>query len=262
MVSDSDTGSDTIQVLNLPLDGRRVLFPHLGGAAMGRPTRVFLPNVPLHVVQRGHNLNFLFFSGADYRRYLDWLREAVAKYGLAVHGYVLMTNHVHLLVTPEHPESLTETLRSLNRRYVQYINHREGWRGTLWEGRCRAAPIDSEAYFLTCLRYVELNPVRAGMVAAPAAYPWSSFRHHALGSSELLISAHWTYQKLGHSSRERQQAYVDLVRTALPEDTLKAVRTAAHSGRPLGGRRFEERVARMKSCRTPAPTRFSPKKES
>ena len=221
---------------------------------MGRPTRVFLPDVPLHVVQRGHNRRPVFFGEADCRRYLAWLREATGRHSLAVHGYALMTNHVHLLVTPQHAESLTETFRSLNRRYVQFINDREGRRGTLWEGRCRAAPIDSEAYFLTCLRYVELNPVRAGMVVDPAAYPWSSYRRHALGDADALLRDHSVYLALGRTPRERQLAYADLVRAALPEDTLKTIRSATRAGRPLGGRRFEERVARIKSCRTPTPT--------
>ena len=200
---------------------------------MSRAPRVFLPNVPLHVVQRGHNRCPVFFGGADCRRYLTWLREAAETYRLAVHGYVLMTNHVHLLVTPGDAASLGLTLQSLNRRYVCYINDREGRSGTLWEGRRRAAPIDSEAYLMTCLRYIELNPVRAGLVSDPAQYAWSSHRHHALGYADNLIKTHTVYLALGRSPRERQHAYVNLFRSVLSEAALKSIRSATRTNRSL-----------------------------
>ena len=201
---------------------------------MSRSTRVFPPGVPLHVVQRGHSRCRVFFGSTDYSHYLAWLREAADTYGLAVHGYALMTNHVHLLVTPGDAHSLSHTLQSLNRRYVRYINDREGRSGTLWEGRRRAASIDSEAYFLTCLRYIELNPVRAGMVVDPAAYAWSSHRHHALGRSDPLIRTHPIYLTLGRTPGERQHAYVDLFQTTLPEEALRSIRAATRANRPLG----------------------------
>ena len=128
---------------------------------MARHGRFFLPDQPLHVIQRVNNRSAIFFDIEDYEHYHDWLAEAAAEYGCLIHAYVLMTNHVHLLVTPERAESLPRTMQSLGRRYVRAINAAQRRSGTLWEGRYRAAPIDSEAYFLACCRYIELNPVRA-----------------------------------------------------------------------------------------------------
>ena len=141
---------------------------------MARLGRYFLPDQPLHVIQRGNNRAPIFFGDDDYERYRTWLGEAAAAYGCAIHAYVLMTNHVHLLVTPREDESLPRTMQSLGRRYVRHVNTRYRRSGTLWEGRYRAAPIDSEAYFLACCRYIELNPVRAGTVGHARDYPWSS----------------------------------------------------------------------------------------
>ena len=153
-----------------------------------------------------------------------------------------MTNHVHLLVTPTGADSLSRAIHSLNSRYVHFINKREGRTESLWEGRYRAAVIDSEAYFLTCLRYVELNPVWAGLTDDPAAYLWSSYRWHALGKPDDLIHDHPLYRALGLTTRERQEAYADLVRAALADDTLKTIRSATQSNRPLGDHGFETRV--------------------
>jgi len=146
---------------------------------MARLGRYFLPGQPLHVIQRGNNRQAIFFDAADYRRYCDWLGAAAVEYGCAIHAYVLMTNHVHLLVTPAAPSSLPRLMQSLGRRYVRYMNATYRRTGTLWEGRYRAAPIDSETYFLACCRYIELNPVRAGMSAHPRDYHRPSALPHA-----------------------------------------------------------------------------------
>jgi putative transposase len=136
---------------------------------VARLGRYFLPDQPLHVIQRGNNRQAIFFCQDDYGRLHAWLAEAAAAHDCAVHAYVLMTNHLHLLLTPGNETSLPGTMQSLGRRYVRHINAARRRTGTLWEGRYRAAPIDSEAYFLACCRYIELNPVRAGMVALPRA---------------------------------------------------------------------------------------------
>jgi putative transposase len=153
---------------------------------MARLGRYFLPDQPLHVIQRGNNREAIFFAENDYGCYRDWLAAAAAEYGCAIHAYVLMTNHVHLLVTPRAAQSLPRTMQSLGRRYVRHINTRYRRTGTLWEGRYRAAPIDSEAYFLACCRYIELNPVRARMVRHPRDYAWSSYHAHAEFGDRLL----------------------------------------------------------------------------
>src|SRR5260370_19510918 len=137
---------------------------------MARLGRYFLPDQPLHVIQRGNNRGAIFFAAEDYASYHDWLAEAASRYFSRIHAYVLMTNHVHLLVTPRDEDSLPRTLQSLGRRYVRHVDDMYRRSGTLWEGRYRAAPIDSEAYFLACCRTIELNPVHAGMVDHPRAF--------------------------------------------------------------------------------------------
>lgn len=150
---------------------------------MPRLLRYALPDVPQHIIQRGNNRQPVFFHADDYRFYLVCLQEAAATQGSAVHAYVLMTNHVHVLLTPRWPTSIAKVMQSLGRRYVQYINTTYHRTGTLWEGRYRASLVDAEPYLLACYRYIELNPVRAGMVQHPEEYPWSSYRWHALGQA-------------------------------------------------------------------------------
>jgi len=161
---------------------------------MARLGRYFLPDQPLHVIQRGNNREAVFFADDDRARYREWLAEASEQNGCAVHAYVLMTNHVHLLVTPRHEESLPRAMQTLGRRYVRYVNAAHRRTGTLWEGRYRAAPIDEDAYFLACCRYIELNPVRARMVRRPGDYRWSSYRAHATGAADVLAAEHPLYR--------------------------------------------------------------------
>jgi putative transposase len=221
---------------------------------MARGGRYFLANQPLHVIQRGNNRAPVFFAAEDYARYRDWLGAAAERYGCAIHAYVLMTNHVHLLVTPRAADSLPRTLQSLGRRYVRYVNHTYRRTGTLWEGRYRAAPIDSEAYFLACCRYIEFNPVRAGMVRRPGDYRWSSYRAHAKGETDKLLSGHALYDRLGARPAARQQAYRALFRSDLDEDFLADLRAATNGGWALGAARFQRRIAKALGRRvTPLP---------
>src|SRR6266568_8682797 len=221
---------------------------------MARLGRYFLPDQPLHLIQRGNNRAATFFADEDYARYRDWLGEAAADYGCAIHGYVLMTNHVHLLITPQTPGSLPRTMQSLGRRYVRYVNATYRRTGTLWEGRYRAAPIDSEAYFLACCRYIELNPVRARMVRHPRDYHWSSYRAHAHGATDPLVSTHDLYRRLGANQTARQAAYRALFRAELDDDFLEALRAATNGGWALGDVRFQRQVADALGRRvTPLP---------
>ncbi|MFZ3154807.1 transposase [Pseudomonas sp.] len=155
---------------------------------MPRLPRYGLPGVPPRIIQRGNNRQAIFSCEDDYSVYLDWLKRAAEQYDLAIHAYVLMTNHVHLLATPGAEDSIAKALQSLGRRYVQYFNHRYGHMGTLWESRYRATVIDSESYLLACIRYIELNPVRAAMVTEPGEYPWSSYRCNAMGQEDELVT--------------------------------------------------------------------------
>ena len=184
---------------------------------MARPPRFFIPDVSVHVIQRGNNRNPIFGDHADYDVFLAFLRTASHRYGVAVHGYTLMTNHSHLVVTPEDAQALPRTMKELGGRYVQYYNRKHQRIGTLWSGRYRALLIDDERYWLTCLRYVEQNPVRAQMVRAPEAYPWSSYRVHALGEDPDWLQLHSSYLALGQNTQERLTAYRALFRAPVTE---------------------------------------------
>ena len=211
---------------------------------MARLGRYFVKDQPLHVIQRGNNRQRIFFADQDYQIYRHWLAEAAAQYGCTIHAYVLMTNHVHLLVTPRGPESLPRLMQSLGRRYVRYVNGARRRSGTLWEGRYRAAPIDSERYLLACSRYIELNPVRAGLARRPQDYRWSSYRKLALGAADALVAPHELYRALGRSAAARQAAYRALFREALDAELIDALRDATQGGWALGDERFQRKIAR------------------
>ena len=210
---------------------------------MARLCRYFIPDQPLHVIQRGNNRKAVFFDDEDFARYHDWLIEAGEANGLAVHAYALMTNHVHLLATPGSADSLPRTMQSLGRRYVRHINARYRRSGTLWEGRYRAAPIDTEEYFIACCRYIELNPVRARMVEHPRQYRWSSYRAHAEGKDDALAAFHPVFKRLGRSLEARQQAYRDLIKEKLDPGFVKALRAATNGGWAMGSERFRKEIA-------------------
>ena len=209
---------------------------------MARLPRFSVPGQPQHVIVRGNNRCAIFRADADYRFYLEKLHLAAAKHGCVIHAYVLMTNHVHLLVTPREAQSLGKTLQMLGRYYVQHYNYRYQRTGTLWEGRYKATLIDSEAYLLTCMRYIELNPVRAGMAAHPSDYPWSSYRRNALGQEDDLLSPHFEYRHLGSSEEERQAAYRQLFKHHLSDESISAIREATNKAWVLGGDRFKQRI--------------------
>jgi putative transposase len=163
---------------------------------MPRKPRFYLPGVPAHVIQRGNARQAVFFAAEDYESYRRWLAAAAARHGCAIHAYVLMTNHVHLLLTPADPDSISRLMQMLGRHYVTYINRTYGRSGTLWEGRHKGCVISSDAYLLTCMRYIELNPVRAHMATAPGDYRWSSYRSNAFGEIDDTLIAHSSYIEL------------------------------------------------------------------
>lgn len=207
-----------------------------------RLPRFILPGQPQHVIQRGNNRNEIFCAEADYRFYLDKLKAAAAKHGCAIHAYVLMTNHVHLLMTPESEAAIGKTMQTLGRYYVQYYNYRYHRTGTLWDGRYRATLIDTETYLLVCMRYIELNPVRAGMVSHPLEYRWSSYRHTALGQADDLIAPHPLYRRLGRTETARQPAYRQLFKARIAEKTLSEIREATNKAWVLGNDRFKDKI--------------------
>lgn len=209
---------------------------------MPRAPRHFLPGIPLHLIQRGNNRQPCFFAERDYAVYLDKLDEYGRKFGVAVHSYVLMTNHVHLLITPGSEAGPSLMLQALGRYYVRYINSAHSRTGTLWEGRFQTSLIDSDQYFLAVSRYVELNPVRAGMVTHPAAYPWSSYRMNGVGKHTSLLTPHALYLALGTTAEKRQARYRALFDRDIPAYALEEIRAAANKGWVLGNGRFKEAV--------------------
>ena len=209
---------------------------------MPRKPRMVLPNTPCHVVQRGNNREACFFAEMDYAFYLECLYKALHDHQVALHAYVLMTNHVHLLMTPTTHDGISKVMQSVGRRYVQYINTTYQRTGTLWEGRHKASLVQAEQYLLTCYRYIELNPVAANMVTHPAEYPWSSYAHHALGKPNRLIHDHVLYEHLGQTSTERQYAYSELFRYALDTKDIHAIRTSTRYETPLGNERFKVQI--------------------
>ena len=207
---------------------------------MPRRPRIKLADVPQHIVQRGINRDPCFFAEEDYHCYLHWLQKSAADWHCAIHAYVLMTNHVHLLVTSEKPDGIAKMMQSIGRRYVQYINRSYRRTGSLWEGRFKSSLVQAEVYLLTCMRYIELNPVRANMVNDPAQYRWSSYRHNGLGQADERIIPHSLYLELGKEEGDRLAAYRAIFRSELDEEALTDIRLALAQGQPLGSERFSE----------------------
>ena len=217
---------------------------------MARHARIVVAGYPLHVIVRGIDRAAIFFSESDRQSFLGSLGEVAAAEAVSVHAYVLMTNHVHLLVTPATERGAGRLMKGLGFRYVQYVNRTYGRTGTLFEGRFRSSLIEGDRYLLACQRYIELNPVRAGLVADPGAYPWSSYRANALGAPDPLLTPHPLYVGLAETEEARRAAYRDLFAGAITEDMLTEIRTATHGGFALGGERFQREIAVMLGRRT------------
>ena len=198
--------------------------------------------MPMHVIQRGNNRAATFRSPSDYMRYRDILHAASQRSRCAIHAYVLMPNHVHLLLTPDEHEGPSRMIQLIGSRYVPYVNSRVPRTGTLWEGRYRSSLVNSDRYLLTCSRYIELNPVRAGMTDDPGLYLWSSYLHNARGVHDPLITPHDLYQGLGTGPAGQQAAYRALFEDVLRPDALDAIRRAARTGDLLGDDDFRHRV--------------------
>lgn len=227
---------------------------------MPRRARVHLPGLPLHIVQRGHNRDACFYSEGDYVAYKQWLGEALLATGCQLHAYVLMTNHVHLLLSPPESPAVAQLMVALGRRYVQYINRTYGRSGTLWESRYKSSLVDADAYLLVCQRYIELNPVRAAMVVDPVDYRWSSYRANALGQHDALLTPHPLYMGLGKDEAKRLDTYRALFRSALDQESIGDIRLALNQGQPLGGSRFVDSIERATGQRREVRPRGRPRK--
>ena len=229
---------------------------------MPRRPRIQLDRVPLHIVQRGHHREACFVGEDDYANYLHWLGEALVETECALHAYVLMTNHVHLLLTPNKAEAVPRLIMSLGRRYVQYINRSHHRTGRLWDSRYKASVVQSGTYLLACQRYIELNPVRAAMVTDPAHYRWTSYRHHALGQADSHLTPHPLYLALGATGKARQAAYRGLFRAHLDEAVIDDIRLALNQNQPLGNARFHAQIERKTGERREARPRGRPRLDS
>ena len=212
---------------------------------MGRMQRIVLPGNPLHIMHRGNNRSATFFAEEDYRSYLDSLEYAINTYDCALHAYVLMTNHVHLLLTSSDEQGASRLMQSVGRRYVRYINDKYKRTGTLWEGRYKSSLIDSDNFLLTCYRYIELNPVRAGMVEQPGEYSWSSYRGNTGLENNRLISTHQLFDQLGKDNKERVANYISLFAVDIDDLALSQIRSSTNTDTVIGSPRFIHEIELM-----------------
>ncbi|WP_347988083.1 transposase [Methylomonas sp. AM2-LC] len=209
---------------------------------MPRLPRIDIPHIPQHIIQRGNNRQPVFFHEDDYTVYQDFLREGLVKNNCKLYAYVQMTNHVHLLVSGNALGAVSGLMQSIGRRYVRYINATYSRTGTLFEGRFKASMVESETYLLTCMRYIELNPVRAGMVKQPDDYPWSSYAQHIAKSNIDWISEPVEYHRLGLTAELRALAYQALCKQKLATFELDAIRAHLNKDRVLGSSHFQDKI--------------------
>ncbi len=230
---------------------------------MARLPRLTLPGYPHHIIQRGNNRQAIFASDADYETLLSLLDEHARKEAVALHGYVLMSNHFHLLATPDTAEGIPAMMQGVGRRYVRYFNQRQGRTGTLWEGRYKSTLIQAERHLLACMVYMDLNPVRAGMVAAPGDYRWSSYHHFVGRKNDRLITPHPLYWELGNTPFAREAGYQAMGQAGVSTQQQAALTDSALRGWALGEpnyvadlqRRTERRVSKTSAGRPSNATR-------
>lgn len=225
---------------------------------MARLTRLCLPGIPQHIIQRGTNRQACFASEEDFSSYAHWLDESARKHGVSLHAWVFMTNHVHLLATPKSADGISRMMQTLGRLYVRYFNYTYRRTGTLWEGRFKSCLVDAEDYLLTCQRYIELNPVRAGMVSSPEAYAWSSFSANGQGKAVSMWSPHAVYLSLGRTKEERAKAYRRLFDGHLDSAIVGEIREASNKGMVLGSEKFKNEIESL-SGRRVRPLKRGPK---
>ena len=210
---------------------------------MPRRARVALGGVPWHIVQRGNNRGTCFFDDDSRRRFLRILAELAPRWDCQIHAWVLMTNHFHLLLTPEHAGGPAGLMKNLGQRHVQSTNRRFGRTGSLWEGRFRSALAQDGAYVINCYRYIELNPVRAGIVEHPADFPWSSYRHNGEAEPSDMLAPHPDYLALGESAGKRAEHYRSLLAAGLDASQMTAIRDSTNGNFVFGGEEFSARIA-------------------
>jgi putative transposase len=227
---------------------------------MARHPRLELPGMPLHVIQRGNNRGLCFLDDADRRLYLRCMHEASARHKCAIHAYVLMPNHVHLLVTPEALGGVAAMMQDVGRRYVRIFNDEHDRTGTLWEGRYKSSLVETETYLMTCHRYIELNPVRAGLADDPRSYRWSSHRCYVLGTDDPLVTRHPIFDALGDNPTTRCRAFQALFGEPIEGGLMERIRTTTNQGWALGSDVFLDQVETILGHLVRPPKRGRPKK--
>ena len=228
---------------------------------MPRRARLKVVGLPLHLIQRGNNRGACFYAEEDYSLYLHHLGELARKFRCAVHAYVLMTNHVHLLLTPARLDGPSLLMKHLGQRYVQYVNRVYRRSGTLWEGRFRSSIVQQRDYLLRCYRYIELNPVRAGMVSDLASYVWSSYAVNSGARPDPFVAQHPEFSALAVEGGKRHRAYRGLFEEQIDEPLLRAIRDATNTGYPLASDTFKSRVLAPLGWKT-APAKRGPRSSS
>ena len=224
---------------------------------MPRRARSYLPGLPYHIVQRGNNREACFVEPENYLFYLELWQECAKRYGVSIHAWCLMTNHVHFLVTPVEAESISFTTKVIGSRYAQYFNKTYRRTGTLWEGRHKSSLVQNDRYLLACSRYIELNPVAANMVSKPEQYQWSSYMCNAWGTNGFL-QPHDEYMRLGGNAEARCQAYRELFRHALTGEDVHKIEHAMQHNQPLGDNRFRCQIEQQYGIEFGRSTRGRP----
>jgi len=212
---------------------------------MARKPRIYVDGCPQHIIQRGNNRAACFYTEADYALYLNKLGKAATLNNVSVHAFVLMTNHVHLLVSGADEFAIPNMMQNVGLNFVRYMNITYKRTGTLWEGRYKSSLVSTKHYFLTLSQYIELNPVRAGMVDTPGQYPWSSYRHNAMGIPINLITEHDEYRNLGRARASRVLEYSRLFPDFLTHETLNEIRSCTNKGWVIGNDKFRAEIASM-----------------
>ena len=233
-----------------------------GNLIMARLPRLVVPNQPHHIIQTGNDLQTIFRDMDDHFAFLCWLRDAARQFKVAIHAYVLMPNHLHLLATPADSTGLGRMMQWIGRHYVPYFNAKYRRSGTLWQGRYKATVIESEQYFLLCSRYIELNPARAGLVAAATDYPWSSLAHHVGVKPDPLITDHPLYWALGNTPFDREASYKALLEQGISAREAEALTQATQKGWALGSEQFKVLLERQISRRVAPGKRGRPRKST
>ena len=228
---------------------------------MPRKPRFYVPEMPVHIWQRGNNRQEIFFADSDYNAYLTWMYQGAKRYGCAIHAYVLMPNHVHCFMTPESINSVGRMMQFVGRNYVSYINRTYDRSGTLWEGRYKSSLVNAPQYGVACYRYLGTNPIRSNLVATPDAYKWSSYSANAQGKSRDMLQPLQEYTALGATDDMRQQIYQALLSNPQDKYEMEMIQQCVQSGTPLGDERYQAELSKKLGFQVGYSKRGRPRKD-